>query len=339
MPEMDGFTLAARVARDFPSSDLTVIMLTSAGERGDAARCRKLGIAGYLMKPVSQSDLFDAIMATLGGHELRDEHEGPVTVHSIREARRRLKILLADDNPVNQQLTARILEKRGHSVVVVGTGRQAVEALERNEFHLILMDVQMPELDGLEATVAIRTRERMLGTRIPIIALTAHAMSGDKERCLAAGMDGYLSKPLRAHELMGAIEALVADQPGAPPAPSGNGDGAEAPSPLDHAEMLAVMEGDYGLLLELAEIFLADTPPLMTRLRDAVTQRDSSRIASLAHRIGGSAGNFRARSAASAARQMEEMARRGDLQNVEMAWADLERNMDELMVGLRSLKT
>jgi two-component system sensor histidine kinase/response regulator len=266
------------------------------------------------------------------------EHEGPVTVHSIREARRRLKILLADDNPVSQQLTARILEKRGHSVVVVGTGRQAVEALERNEFHLILMGVQMPELDGLEATAAIRARERTLGTRIPIIALTAHAMTGDKERCLAAGMDGYLSKPLRTHELMGAIEGLTATQLEDPLVQPEKGDWAKPQSAVDHAEMLAVVEGDRSLLHELAQIFLTDTPPLMAALSDAMARRDSSQVASLAHRIKGSAANFRARAAAAAAQAIEEPARRGDLHNVETAWAELERRVDDMMESLRSLE-
>jgi signal transduction histidine kinase/DNA-binding response OmpR family regulator len=337
MPEMDGFTLVEKVAQNPRSSDLAVIMLTSAGERGDAARCRKLGIAGYLMKPVSQSDLYDAIVATLGGHVGLDEHEGPVTVHSIREARRTLRILLAEDNRVNQQLAVRILEKRGHSVVVVGNGRLAVEALDHDRFDLILMDVQMPELDGLEATAAIRTRERPEGFRVPIIALTAYAMSGDKERCLAAGMDGYLSKPLRAQELIGAIEALTADRPA--PATSRRQDGGspEPGSPLDHAELLAIVEGDLTLLQELADIFLADAPPLMTALQDAVARRDSPQIASLAHRLRGSTGNFRARSATAAAQQMEEMAQRGDLAEVEPVWAELERHMARLADRLRVL--
>ncbi|HEY0350629.1 MAG TPA: response regulator, partial [Gemmatimonadales bacterium] len=187
MPELDGFGLAERVRRDTRLADLTVIMLTSAGERGDAARCRELGIAGYLTKPVSQSDLWDGIVAAIGA--TGGEQEQPlVTIHSIRENRRKLKILLAEDNLVNQQLAARILEKRGHSVEVVGDGEKALAALSRAQFDLVLMDIQMPELDGFQTTAAIRAREDSSGARIPIVALTAHAMTGDRERCLAAGM-------------------------------------------------------------------------------------------------------------------------------------------------------
>jgi len=336
MPGMDGFALAERVARDFPPSELTVIMLTSAGERGDAARCRTLGIAGYLTKPVSQSDLYDAIMASLGAHDGLEESEGPITIHSIRESRRQLRILVAEDNPVNQQLAVRMLEKRGHSVVVVGNGREAVEKLERDRFNLVLMDVQMPELDGLEATAVIRSRERADGRRVPIIALTAHAMSGDKERCLAAGMDGYLSKPLRAHELVGAIDAVTGEQSAAATRPR-DGAGGQAVGALDREELLAVVEGDLSLLRQLAEIFLADAPRLMTALQNAVARRDSHEIAGLAHRLRGSTGNFRAHSTTASAQQMEEIARRGDLANVETVWADLDRHMAELLDGLRAL--
>jgi two-component system sensor histidine kinase/response regulator len=336
MPEMGGFELAQRIAQDPASSGLTVIMLTSAGERGDAARCRELGIAGYLTKPVSQSDLLDAIVTTFA-HDTGAKQQAPVTVHSIREARRRLKILVAEDNPVNQQLAVRILEKRGHSVVVVGNGRQAVDAVQRDEFNLVLMDIQMPELDGFEATAAIRAGERPLGSRIPIIALTAHAMSGDRERCLAAGMDGYLSKPLRAQELIETIEAIAPEQQ--PEAPSSSEPaGAGESLVFDRAELLEVVEGDLALLQELAELFLADAPSLMAALREAVIRRDSPQIASLSHRLRGSAANFRARAAAAAGQRLEEMARGGELRDVDGAWADFEGYLAELMESLQALR-
>jgi two-component system, sensor histidine kinase and response regulator len=186
------------------------MMLTSAGQRGDAARCRQLGVAAYLTKPVGQSELFDALVQVLGRGALEAQSSEPlVTRHSLREGRKRLRILLAEDNVVNQKLAVRLLEKRESTVLVASNGREAVAALEKESFDLVLMDLQMPGMDGFEATSAIREKETTSGTHIPIIAMTAHAMKGDRERCLAAGFDGYVSKPVRPQELFEAITALV----------------------------------------------------------------------------------------------------------------------------------
>jgi CheY-like chemotaxis protein len=190
-----------------------IVMLTSAGQRGDAAHCRELGIAAYLIKPVVQSELLDAILNVLGTKVHPAEESSLVTRHSLRERRRGLRILVAEDNAVNQKLASRLIEKRGHSAVVVSNGREALEWLEKQTFDLVLMDVQMPDMDGFEAAAAIRKRENATGTHLQIIAMTAHAMTGDRERCLAAGMDGYLSKPIRAKELFEAIETpMVASE-------------------------------------------------------------------------------------------------------------------------------
>jgi two-component system, sensor histidine kinase and response regulator len=313
-----------------------VIMLTSAGERGDAARCRELGIAGYLTKPVSQSDLWDGIVAAIG--TTGGEQEQPlVTIHSIRENRRKLKILLAEDNLVNQQLAARILEKRGHSVEVVGDGKKALAALSRAQFDLVLMDIQMPELDGFQTTAAIRAREDSSGARIPIVALTAHAMTGDRERCLAAGMDAYLSKPLRAHELIATIEALIPDLPPSVPSNGARADSQASGQSFDRAALLDIVEGDLTLLRELITIFLADTPALLADLRQAVGQRDARRIVALSHRLRGSVANFQAQAAVAGAQQLEEMAGRGDLDEVDTVVASFERSTAELMEGLKSI--
>ncbi|MBZ5660963.1 MAG: response regulator [Acidobacteriia bacterium] len=201
MPEMDGFTVVEKIKQDawLPAPD--VILLTSAGYRGDGARCRELGIKGYLTKPVKRSDLLDAINAVLGSKSSAQANSSLVTVHSLRENRGRLRILLAEDNPTNQLLAMRLLEKRGHEVTVAGNGEEALEALEKRAFDLVLMDVQMPGLDGLQATQAIRKNERKTGKHIPIIAMTAHAMVGDMERCLKAGMDDYITKPIRPQQL------------------------------------------------------------------------------------------------------------------------------------------
>ena len=200
MPDMDGFAVAEAIQNRPELGGSTIMMLSSVGQRGDAARCKELGVAAYLTKPVKQSILLDAIHAALAGpaRTAASAAERPlVTRHSVREAQRSLRVLLAEDNAVNRALMINLLKKRGHSVVIAENGREAVDAHARERFDVVLMDVQMPEIDGFEATAAIRKREAGSGLHLPIIALTAHAMTGDRERCLAAGMDFYLTKPVR----------------------------------------------------------------------------------------------------------------------------------------------
>ena len=200
MPEQDGFAVAELIKRDPLLAGATIMMLSSGDRSGDAALCRSLGVARYLRKPITQSDLLDAILGSLGS--LPAAAAAPAGA-GAEKALRPLHVLLAEDNVVNQALAKRLLEKRGHTVIVVSDGSEALDALERESVDLVLMDVQMPVLDGFGATAAIRAREAGTGARIPIIALTAHAMKGDRERCLAAGMDEYASKPLRRGTLPG----------------------------------------------------------------------------------------------------------------------------------------
>jgi CheY-like chemotaxis protein len=213
MPDMDGFTMAETIKKDPGLSKSTLLMLTSVGRPGDGARCRALGIAAYLTKPIGQTELLEGILAVLGMPSDGADRPRVVTRHSLRERRRKLRILLAEDNRVNQLVAARLLEKRGHTVVISGNGREALAALDAPDsgggFDLLLMDVQMPEIDGFEATGIIRARERSSGTHLPIIAMTAHAMKGDEERCLAAGMDGYVAKPLQVEQLLAAIDRVL----------------------------------------------------------------------------------------------------------------------------------
>jgi PAS domain S-box-containing protein len=209
MPVTDGFLLAEQIKKDTDLKDAILIMLTSAGQRGHAVKCVELGIAAYLLKPVKQSELLETMCSLLQKTSPGKTRAALLTRHAIRESKRRLNILLAEDNPINQKLATRLLQKMGHSVTVVENGRQALAALEKNEFDVVLMDIQMPEMDGLETTAEIREREKSQdGTHIPILAMTAHAMAGDRERCLEAGMDGYVSKPINVQELVEAMENL-----------------------------------------------------------------------------------------------------------------------------------
>ncbi len=207
MPDVDGFQLAAQIKNNPLLKDSSLIMLTSSGERGHAAKCVELGIAAYLMKPVRQSELFDAICSSFSATKSEKSRASLLTSHAIRESKRRLNVLLAEDNPVNQRLATRLLQKMGHSVTVVENGQMAVQAFMNNSFDILLMDIQMPEMDGFEATDRIRKKEKEKDSpRVKIVAMTAHAMAGDRERCLAAGMDGYISKPIDINELTSALE-------------------------------------------------------------------------------------------------------------------------------------
>ena len=210
MPEVDGFALIEQFAKQTTPGELAVIMLSSAGQRGDAARCRELGVAGYLLKPVARPELLQAILVARAPREPMTPVPRLVTRHTIVESAPKLRILLAEDNAVNQLLAVRMLEKHGYIVTVANDGKQALAALEGDKFDVILMDVQMPEMDGLEATAEIRKREKASGgPHQPILAMTAHAIAGDRERCIDAGMDGYVSKPFRLADLLKEIESVT----------------------------------------------------------------------------------------------------------------------------------
>jgi two-component system, sensor histidine kinase and response regulator len=209
MPVMDGFTLTEAIKKDSAIAGLTVVMLTSAGRPGDAARCRELGVAAYISKPICRAELRSTILMAMTGHFAEKVRPALIMRHSLRETRRTGRLLLVEDNKVNQTLARRLLERRGHSVVVANNGREALAILEEEtsaEFEILLMDVQMPEMGGFECTAIIRAREQVTRFHLPIIAMTAHAMKGDEERCLAAGMDDYLSKPIQPDALFEVVE-------------------------------------------------------------------------------------------------------------------------------------
>ncbi|MGH9444610.1 MAG: response regulator, partial [Terriglobia bacterium] len=208
MPDMDGFSFADRVKRDPKLRSAIVMMLTSSGQHGDAARCREAGVAAYLSKPLRQAELLKAVLLAAG----RPPAEASVILRDSRPDdtdRAGFNILLAEDNAVNQMLAQKLLERRGHRVTVAVNGREALSLIEKQRFDLVLMDVQMAEMDGFEATAALREKERETGgERLPVIAMTAHAMKGDEERCLDAGMDGYVAKPIQPKALFEAIDKV-----------------------------------------------------------------------------------------------------------------------------------
>jgi CheY-like chemotaxis protein len=212
LPVMGGFELAERIRQEADNIDLAIIILATTGQRGDAARCRELGISAYLIKPVKQSSLLDAMLTVLGNPTPAEAKPPLVTRHVLRENQPHYCILLAEDNIINQKIASSMLTKAGHTVVVAGNGKEVLAKLEAqngDNFDLILMDVQMPEMDGLETTGRICEKEKTTGAYIPIIALTAHAMQGDKERCIKAGMDSYISKPINSKQLLQTIASLL----------------------------------------------------------------------------------------------------------------------------------
>jgi signal transduction histidine kinase/CheY-like chemotaxis protein/HPt (histidine-containing phosphotransfer) domain-containing protein len=334
MPEMDGFTLAERARAEANQADLVILMLSSAGRIGDAARCRAAGIAGYLTKPLTQSELLDAILTALTPPEAGVPRPPLVTRHRLRERQRSLRILLAEDHPVNQALAVGILSRQGHAVAVAATGREALDALARERFDLVLMDVHMPDMDGLEAAAAVRAREADAAAgrlvppagstlaavpRVPILALTAHAMTGDAARCRAAGMDGYLSKPIEPGALVAAVERLV---PAAAVGPAG--------PPLDVAAALRRAGGDRGLLAELAQVFVDDYPRRLDELRRAVESGEAIRIQRAAHALKGAVATFDAERAGELARTLEGLAGDRRLDEVPAVVAALEGEMERL---------
>jgi PAS domain S-box-containing protein len=333
MPDMDGFTVAERISQDGRYADLRVVMLTSAGQPEDVARCRKLGISAYLTKPIKQSELFDVIISAIG-QPLTEKPRVPRSSKGHRRAQRRLHVLLAEDNQVNQLVATRILEKLGHQVTVVGNGREALSAVQSTKFDLIAMDVQMPEMDGLEASIAIRAWEKTAGRHIPILAMTAHAMKGDRERCLAVGMDGYISKPIRTKELEQAIAQLMGAQNSArvPVSETDQADGV-----IDHAALLAGVDGNRRLLRDLVRLFLADCPQRVAEIKEAIRRSDAEALGRAAHSLKGSVGNFAAKNAFAAAQRLETMGRDGDLDHASEACITLEADLALLSEELRGL--
>jgi CheY-like chemotaxis protein len=334
MPGMDGFTLARTILR---RSDLAggVLMMLSSSDRGDdAARCRELGIDAYLTKPVRRLELFHALIEAL--HSRTAVHEpGAAELQSppsgFGEAARSLRLLLAEDNAVNQKLATRLLEKRGHVVQAVSCGAEAVEAARQQAYDAILMDVEMPEMDGFEATRRIRELEAELGRRTPIIAMTAHAMKGDRERCLAAGMDDYVSKPLRPTALFGAVESL-AGEPKEKTAPSV--EPAPRESLIDRKKLLESFGNDEELLREVIEVFVGEYPALLSAVDQALVSRDREQLRQSVHKLKGAISPFSRQGAYPIGVEVEKTAATADWDALEKRVADFKSELARLVPAL-----
>ncbi|MDC7689811.1 response regulator [Vogesella indigofera] len=331
MPGMSGFDVAQQIQEDRRSA--TVIMLTSSGERGDAKRCQALGIRGYLTKPVSQHDLLTTIRLLLPNNTAAAS-DVLVTRHTVRELRDSLSILLAEDNAVNQKLAVTILSRRGYHVTVVNNGQEALDALGAARFDLILMDMQMPVMDGLEASRHIRAmQENGTWPPTPIIALTANAMSGDRERYLQAGLDGYISKPIDTTRALEEINRVL-----------GLADSSELrlaaqeqdTTPVfDHQQALKNCDDDETFLPLLLAAFIDDMPQRMAELRDGISRGDLAAITMAAHTLKGSCLSIAALRLAAQCRRMETAADEGRRADTVASLAELEASGEELRAVLQ----
>ena len=324
MPEMDGFAVAAAIGADARFAGVRLMMLTSSGRPGDAARCRELGISAYLTKPVRQADLFDAVSALFGA----GPRVAPL-LPAVTGAARRARVLLAEDNLVNQRVARSMLERRGHDVTVVSNGAEALNAFAPGRFDVILMDVQMPVMGGFDATMAIRGREEREGGHVRIVALTAHVLQRDRERCLAAGMDGYLAKPIDRLDLFAAVE--LDDPEAAAPRVSRVGD--DVPQ-FDEAELVERLGGDREVLREVVTIFRHSTPELIEEIRSAIDGRDLARLKSAAHTLKGAAGNLSAKRLAALALELEGAGRASDIALAAHYFPRLAAETEELLTIL-----
>jgi PAS domain S-box-containing protein len=341
LPDMDGFDLAEEIKRkligkigqDLPPR---IILLTSSGWRGDATRCRQRGIVGYLVKPVKQTELLDAILAVCSLPAM-DREAAPklITRHSLRETNNQkpdrlsasLRILLAEDNPINQKVAGLMLGELGQSVMIVGNGKEALDALAMENFDLILMDVQMPVMDGFEATASIRAWEHAKGEHTPIIAMTANVLREDQALCLEKGMDGYIAKPITIQQLAKAVTTIAGGKPIV------QSDVQAKPSSrviFDKDAALSCYGGDASILKMVAELFLTECHNQMSSIRQAIDQQNGQQLRMSAHRFKGSVGQLGSPAAMAAALLLENQGKRHDFFNIEANWSDLVEKVDKL---------
>jgi PAS domain S-box-containing protein len=347
MPRTDGFTLAEEILKTNDPRHIKLIMLSSALQTSDADRWRESGISAYLAKPVKQSELLDQICQVLdvSGDDVQAQG-GPARVITV--AAHPLRLLMAEDNLVNQKLALTLLQRRGHTVVAVVNGKEAIKALKHDTFDAVLMDVQMPEMDGFQATKAIRTEEERTNRHVPIIAMTAHAMTGDRARCIAAGMDDYISKPLRADRLFPIVESW------APAGSIKNNEKRAAPAadvvqraeqkkqqqpavpPFDLQAALARMDGDNALFNDVVTLFLRELPDFIAKIGTAIDDHDHDLLERTAHTLKGSARSIDAEPCAATALALEAAAREGDWESARDLYTTLTLQANQLTSALVS---
>ena len=346
MPDLDGFGVAQEIKRHPELRNASIMMLTSAEQSRDIARCEELGIAAHLVKPIGQSELFDTILRVLGlsitAAEAMSEPGNP-EAETEPDQGRALDILVAEDNTINQHLALRLLEKQGHRVILAGNGIEAIALWQKQRFDLVLMDVQMPGMSGLEATAAIRAGELQTGQHIPIVAMTAHAMKGDRELCLAAGMDDYIPKPIQAQQLYEVANRLTERGEGERSsdyfqvADSARRAVPETEALVDLDAALDRLGGDLELLESVVEMVLESCPSLIAKLCAAVLHRDAKSLEFAAHTLRGLIANFGAVTACELAFKLEMMGKEGNLAESEAVTSALEVELKRVIATVTIL--
>ncbi len=331
MPGMDGYEVAERIRRFAKKDQPVIVILSSAPGLVDAARLKKLGIERSLIKPLRRATLLEAIRH---GLKLPAPVEKSPAPRAEMEKARGLRLLLVEDNRVNQKLATRLLEKMGHQVTLAINGGEALELLKPNSFDLILMDIQMPVMGGVEATQKIRDAEHISGGHIPIIAMTAHAMAGDAEKYLSIGMDGYVSKPVRVGFLRAEIDRLARPSLAETPRPTQKEEDYMPSTIIDFAELLSRVENDRELMRELLLIFKEAFPGHLQALRLAVDSSDGERVAAEAHALKGMLSNLAASPATDAAARLEQLGRSREVSEFREAYAAFEEIGKELLLQL-----
>jgi two-component system, sensor histidine kinase and response regulator len=344
MPDMDGFAVIEQIKENAEFAGVTILMLSSADRAEDAAHCRELGVGYYLRKPIKQSELLAALMQALGRVDETKLPEkcpalsgGTSALGPTEPSVGGLRVLVAEDNEVNQVLAVKLLEMRGHTVVVAENGREALTALESQPFDVILMDVQMPEMDGLAATAAIRQGEMQTGAHIPIVALTAHAMKGDRERCLEAGMDAYVTKPLRAQQLFDVLADVVSMNNPLPAAAAAPRQSPESVYDIDVAMGGVVLDPE--VVQTMIQLFSRQSVKLMSEIRETARRQNGPALERAAHKLKGSVAAFGAHLAFDAALKLEELGGNGDFTDVQPACAELEKRVNQLRKALAEIST
>ena len=342
MPGMDGGYVARAIQADSRLKDLRLLILTSVGQRGDARKFKDLGCSAYLTKPVRQSQLLDALAEALvevadpeKGAEEKPSRPDIITRHSLGEGvARGARILLAEDNMVNQKVAMKILEKGGHRIDAVGNGREALEALKGVQYDIVLMDVQMPEMDGYTATRQIRNLQSAV-RNIPVIAMTAHAMKGDREKCLAAGMDDYTTKPVKPKDLLETVQRWAGKQV-LHPALENDKLSAPLSPPVDMKHLQEITGGDSEFKREITELFLKDTEEHLSRLKKAIDEKNASALESEAHYAKGGGGNMGAHKFAELALALETKGKSGSLEGAQDKLTELAVEFQRVKKFLRN---